>query len=452
MTDDHTPETPAPPAPPGLATPQQQRRGVQPLRLPINPLNPNQTPSAASASGQPQAVPGQTQPASNAATGSGTPTPVQQTPGQPPTGTPPPTIPTPAGAPAGEKPDTAEDSDNNPDSDSDDKSAAPKPAFNPEQISQVITPAVSAALGVPAALLGAGMGLLAPLAAMLGLFGQGDPAMPGGDGGMPQSVLDSLGNINAGDTFTGQAGANYQSEVDDQARQANALDHLDKDLRKTLEDSAANSKLGRNKIEGIINQVKSQLQALGPISNTAAGQMGVLSAITQALTQAGAVVSQAVGKDSLNAGKVKTMSLDYLKDLNAPEGTSQDNNNLGGGVDMWLRKALAANGITDPRAIANWLPGLRTLVQRESGGNPRAFNGWDSNARKGIPSQGLFQTIPPTFAAHWRPGTAKDIFNPISNAAAGIHYIMSRYGVSAAGFDLTAKVQQADAHRPARGY
>lgn len=462
MSEDHNTETAAPPAPPGLGPSQQQQRRNAPAlpRIPINPLNPNQAPSAASTTGQPPAAPNATQGQPSAVN------PQPPAPGQPAAQPAQPGQPTPPGAaaPAAAGTDAhdhgaeenAQTNSDSADGQADDKSGAGKSPFNPEQVGGIISPLVTGAMGVPTALMGAGMGLLSPLMSMLGLFGQGDPAQPGGAGGLPAGVLNSLGGLNAADGATGMFGDNYQSEVNDQARQAGAIDHLDKELRKTLEDSASNSKLGRNKIEQIINQVKSQIQAMGPVSNTAAGQMGIIGAITQAITQAGAVVSDGVGKDSLNAGKIKSISLDYLKDLNDPNAGNGNGDgksaNPGGGVDFWIQQALAANGITDPRAVANWLPGMRTLIARESGGNPKIGNYWDSNAKKGTPSLGLCQTIRPTFDSHWRPGTPRDILNPVSNTAAAIHYIMSRYGVSASGFDLTAKVQQADSHRAARGY
>jgi SLT domain-containing protein len=37
----------------------------------------------------------------------------------------------------------------------------------------------------------------------------------------------------------------------------------------------------------------------------------------------------------------------------------------------------------------SWLPGLMTIAQHESGGNPNSINLWDSNAKAGHPSQGL---------------------------------------------------------------
>ncbi|MEJ2862656.1 transglycosylase SLT domain-containing protein [Actinomycetospora flava] len=98
-----------------------------------------------------------------------------------------------------------------------------------------------------------------------------------------------------------------------------------------------------------------------------------------------------------------------------------------GDVGDWIRQAIAilqANGVPpdkmDPAAIA-------TIIERESGGDPNAVNNWDSNADKGTPSQGLMQTIGPTFDAHKLPGH-DDIRNPIDNIIAGVRYAIERYG------------------------
>ncbi len=82
------------------------------------------------------------------------------------------------------------------------------------------------------------------------------------------------------------------------------------------------------------------------------GQFGVLTTIAQGLQQAGAVLTDAIGKDSLNAGTIKSMSADYLKDLNASGPDDQEQQQLlaAGGPKAWAIKALAANGITDPPA------------------------------------------------------------------------------------------------------
>jgi hypothetical protein len=67
------------------------------------------------------------------------------------------------------------------------------------------------------------------------------------------------------------------------------------------------------------------------------------------------------------------------------------------------------------------------VVQHESGGNPRAYNGWDSNAAAGHPSEGIAQVIGPTFQAYALPGH-HDIWNPVDNMIAAFRYAISRYG------------------------
>jgi hypothetical protein len=70
---------------------------------------------------------------------------------------------------------------------------------------------------------------------------------------------------------------------------------------------------------------------------------------------------------------------------------------------------------------------VNTIVEHESGWNPRAVNNWDSNAEAGTPSQGLMQTIGPTFDSYAVPGY-KRILEPLDNLAAGISYAVDRYG------------------------
>ncbi|MCF7550967.1 phage tail tape measure protein [Pseudonocardia sp. WMMC193] len=89
----------------------------------------------------------------------------------------------------------------------------------------------------------------------------------------------------------------------------------------------------------------------------------------------------------------------------------------------WIMQALGFTGTP-----VSWLGPLQTLIMRESGGNPRAINLWDSNAAKGTPSMGLMQTIGPTFASNRDPRLPNDPYNPLANIVAGINYIKRRYG------------------------
>lgn len=113
---------------------------------------------------------------------------------------------------------------------------------------------------------------------------------------------------------------------------------------------------------------------------------------------------------------------------------------VSGQLADWIRSAMTITGVS-----ADWFGPLTTLIMRESGGNPNAINLWDINAQNGVPSQGLMQTIPPTFAAYRDPRLPNDILNPVSNIVAGINYIKARYG-------SIFNVQQANASAPPMGY
>ncbi|MET8244593.1 transglycosylase SLT domain-containing protein [Streptomyces sp. NPDC005202] len=94
-------------------------------------------------------------------------------------------------------------------------------------------------------------------------------------------------------------------------------------------------------------------------------------------------------------------------------------------LDGWIRASLA---IMAQRGIPGTYNGIYRNIMRESSGNPRAINLWDSNARAGIPSKGLLQVIDPTFRAYHVPGTSYDIYDPVANITAACNYAAARYG------------------------
>ncbi|MEM5598415.1 transglycosylase SLT domain-containing protein [Niallia circulans] len=97
------------------------------------------------------------------------------------------------------------------------------------------------------------------------------------------------------------------------------------------------------------------------------------------------------------------------------------------GSKKWAGLATKALMLTNQFTQSN-LDRLLYQMQTESGGNPKAINLWDSNAKKGIPSKGLMQVIDPTFRAYAMPGFDKDVYDPLSNILASIRYAVSRYG------------------------
>ena len=98
----------------------------------------------------------------------------------------------------------------------------------------------------------------------------------------------------------------------------------------------------------------------------------------------------------------------------------------GSGVQRWrglVVQALHMLGQPD-----SWADTVLRRMSQESGGNPAAINNWDSNAKAGIPSQGLMQVIPPTFAAYSGPFAGRPITDPLANIYAGLNYALHRYG------------------------
>ncbi|MET9011268.1 transglycosylase SLT domain-containing protein [Streptomyces olivaceoviridis] len=94
-------------------------------------------------------------------------------------------------------------------------------------------------------------------------------------------------------------------------------------------------------------------------------------------------------------------------------------------LDGWIRESLA---IMAEKHIPGTYNGIYRNIIRESSGNPKAINLWDSNAAKGIPSKGLLQVIDPTFKAYHVAGTSFDIYDPVANITAACNYAAARYG------------------------
>ncbi|MFC1233166.1 MULTISPECIES: transglycosylase SLT domain-containing protein [Streptomyces] len=94
-------------------------------------------------------------------------------------------------------------------------------------------------------------------------------------------------------------------------------------------------------------------------------------------------------------------------------------------LDGWIRESLS---VMAQHGIPGSYDSIHRNILRESSGNPRAINLWDSNAVAGTPSKGLLQVIDPTFRAYHVPGTVFDPFDPVANIAAACNYAADRYG------------------------
>ena len=169
-------------------------------------------------------------------------------------------------------------------------------------------------------------------------------------------------------------------------------------------------KAATNRVKGL----KSQLEGMGSWGKTVSGLPGYL------------------GEKVLSFGKDKIKALASSVFDAAGDARAWVSGKIGGsGVQRW-------RGVATEAAKAAGLPlqHMDLLMHRmnvESGGNPNAQNNWDINARNGIPSQGLMQTIPPTFRAYAGPYVGKGIRDPFANIYAAIRYTLSRYGLSGIG-------------------
>lgn len=125
--------------------------------------------------------------------------------------------------------------------------------------------------------------------------------------------------------------------------------------------------------------------------------------------------------------------LPSFDDISGAVSGAVDNFKAGVGVARWTPEVLTALKMVGQSAFN--LPRTLRRMNQESGGNPKAINNYDINARNGVPSKGLMQVIDPTFAAYRDKSLPNDIWNPLSNIVASMRYAMSRYGSLSAAYD-----------------
>lgn len=131
------------------------------------------------------------------------------------------------------------------------------------------------------------------------------------------------------------------------------------------------------------------------------------------------------------ATMLRDKALDFM--LGQGEQAGATGEPAGSGVLRWtpvVSQALAMLG--QPLA---YIPTTLRRMQQESGGNPRAINNWDSNARRGTPSKGLMQVIDPTFRANRDSRAPNDIWHPLANVLASMKYALGRYGSLPRAYD-----------------
>lgn len=105
----------------------------------------------------------------------------------------------------------------------------------------------------------------------------------------------------------------------------------------------------------------------------------------------------------------------------------------GSGVSRWAPIVLQALRLVGQPA--ELLPVVLRRMNQESGGNPRAINNWDVNAKNGDPSRGLMQTIGSTFNAYAGKLRGRGIYDPLANIYASLRYALARYHSISSAFN-----------------
>lgn len=105
----------------------------------------------------------------------------------------------------------------------------------------------------------------------------------------------------------------------------------------------------------------------------------------------------------------------------------------GSGVKRWSKLVLTAlKMVGQPASL---LPVVLRRMNQESGGNPKAINNWDINAKNGTPSKGLMQVIDPTFNAYAGKLRKRGVWDPLANIYASMRYALARYGSLAKAYN-----------------
>jgi SLT domain-containing protein len=258
-------------------------------------------------------------------------------------------------------------------------------------------------------------------------------------------------------TGIGAAPANLQA-VAEMRRTADA----DSELDAALADARSDHSAGWHGTRRILDDARNDSM---PAADNAIGQREALRRMAARLHQQRHHVHRSYRRSHLRGRQLQRLS--YLRGHHLSRSgllplsmVRYEKAYAPGHVRQLIAAALDHLGISDPAARRRWMRGYETLIARESGGRPSVIAS-DPAAAPGVMqpdgrglgfARGITQTIPATFARYHQPGTSTNIYDPIANICASMNYVIHRYGVSLDGRNLAAMVQQADPHRPPKGY
>lgn len=142
-------------------------------------------------------------------------------------------------------------------------------------------------------------------------------------------------------------------------------------------------------------------------------------------------------------------ALKWIKDKLSDDVGSMGNP-AGDGVGRWrkvIKKAASAMHVSLDSGDMNH---ILTVIQHESGGNPKVANNWDSNAKAGTPSKGLIQFIDPTFQ-HYAMKGHRNILNGYDQLLAMFNDSTWRRDLTLGGWGPTGSRRYAKGGNPPVG-
>jgi SLT domain-containing protein len=309
------------------------------------------------------------------------------------------------------------------------------------------------------------LGLLARGHHLYGGEAGGDDHLDAGDGESEQLWLraERLAGATIGDGMGVAAQANQRMTAGLQRAAA-----FESELAAALADARADHRVGRHGTRRVLGAAHADAI---PAADTPLGQREALRRMVARLLQQRQYIRRSHQYSHLLAQRLRRLAhlrrRHVLQSCHASQAAAVPLSAVRyeklfapGHVRRRIAAALDHLGITDPAARRNWLRGYETLIARESGGRPSVV----APEPAGVPgaiqpddrglgfARGIAQTIPATFARYHQPGTSTNIYDPVANICASMNYVIHRYGVSRGGENLAAVVQQADAHRPPKGY
>lgn len=217
----------------------------------------------------------------------------------------------------------------------------------------------------------------------------------------------------------------------------------DKDLSRLIRDFNENGLLG-NVVQGGASGVLSLLtkgifgsSGLGKdIANLISGK-GTGGSLMTRLKKLLGGDSKNKSSSSSSSGKTGTKGSTGTTGTTSGASTTKGSSGLGklafhpdisgSGAERWrpyVIDALEANELKSNKSMQDK---VIKQIKSESGGDPKAINNTDINAKNGTPSKGLLQVIDPTFNKHKFSGHS-NIWNGYDNMLAAIHYAKGRYG------------------------